>query len=197
MKEEKNQSILVSVFRALTGSRCRTRRRQVTGIPLTLVTSESTPASHPNVGAAMTQPTLSKMEQYESMPEQLDPISIVEVVRQPSVDNQLGVSYIMEMQVQNDSCQVSVCSLDSEVHEYLKNHFNEHLNDKVYTMFNDLFGSINLDSINEVLPKIDIYNNTIARFVKEINSKYGIALTFTHLEASELGHWADFSGSQG
>ena len=125
LKEEKNQSILVSAFRALTGSRCRTRRRHVTGIPPTLVTLESTPVSHLKVGATM-QPTPSKMEQDESVLEQLDPIPTVEVVRQPSVDNQLGGSYITEMQVQNDSCQVSVCNLNSEAQEYLKNHFNEH-----------------------------------------------------------------------
>ena len=98
LKEEKNQSILVSVFRALTGSRHRTRRRQMTGIPLTPVILESTPASHPIVGAATMQPTPKQegMEQDESTPDQLDPTSIVEVVRQPSVDNQLGESYIME-----------------------------------------------------------------------------------------------------
>ena len=96
------------MFRALTGSRCRTKRRQVTGILLSLVTSESTPASHPNIEATHMQPTQGKTEQDESVPEQLDPIPIVEVTRHPSVDNQLGGFYIMEMQVQNDSCQVSI-----------------------------------------------------------------------------------------
>ena len=55
LKEEKNQSILVSMFRAHTGSRCRTKRRQVTGILPTPVTSESTPASLPNVEATPMQ----------------------------------------------------------------------------------------------------------------------------------------------
>ena len=63
------------------------------------------------------------MEQHESTPEQPDPIPVVEVIRQASVDNQLGGSYIMEMQVQNDSCQVSICISDSGVQEYLKNQF--------------------------------------------------------------------------
>ena len=54
------------------------------------------------------------------MMKQVDPIPIVEVMRQPSVDNQLGGSYIMETQVQNDSCQVSICSLDSGMQEFLK-----------------------------------------------------------------------------
>ena len=125
------------------------------------------------------------------MPEQLVPIPIVEVMRQPSVDNQLGGSYIMEMQLQNDTCQVSICSLDSGAQEYLKKHFSEHLNDKVYNMFKELFGSVNVDSIKEVLPKVSIYNNTITRFVDEINSKYCMALTFTCLEPCEVGHWAE------
>ena len=55
LKEEKNQSIVVSMFRALTGIRCRTKIRHVTSIPLTLVTSESTPASHSNTEAASMQ----------------------------------------------------------------------------------------------------------------------------------------------
>ena len=154
LKEERNQSILVSMFRAATGSRCRTERRYVTGILPTLVTLESTPASHPNIEAIPMQPTPSKTEQKESMPEQLDPIPIVEIMRQPSVDNQLGGFYIIKVQVQRDSCLVSVCSLDSGTQKYLKNHFNEHQNYKVYNTFNELFGSINIDSIKEALPKI-------------------------------------------
>ena len=136
LKAEKNQGILASVFRALTGSRCRTRRRQVTGILLTLVTSESTPVSNPEAETATTPLAPSKTEQNESAPEWLVPVPIVEVPTLPSDDNQLGGSYITEMQimqVQNDSCHTSVSSLDSEVHKYLKNHFNECLNDKVYT----------------------------------------------------------------
>ena len=35
---ERSQGIITSVFRALRGSRCKTRRKQVTGIPPTLVT---------------------------------------------------------------------------------------------------------------------------------------------------------------
>ena len=43
------------------------------------------------------------------------------------------------MQVENDSCHTSVSSLDLEAHEYLKNHFNEYWNDKVYNTFKELF----------------------------------------------------------
>ena len=45
----------------------------------------------------------------------------------------------------------------------------------------ELFGNINLDSMKEVLPKVSIYNDTIARFIEKINSKYGMTLTFMHL----------------
>ena len=82
LEAEKYQSILASVFRALTGSRCRTRRRQVTGILPTLVASESTPASNPEVETAITPPAQSKAEQSESVPEQLVPVPIAEVPMQ-------------------------------------------------------------------------------------------------------------------
>ena len=58
-------------------------------------------------------------------------------------------------------------------------------------MFKELFGSINVDSIKEALSKVSIYNNTITRFVEEINSRYGMALTFTHLEPCKVGHLAE------
>ena len=35
---ERNQGLITSMFTAMTGSRCKTRRKQVTGIPPTLVT---------------------------------------------------------------------------------------------------------------------------------------------------------------
>ena len=42
--------------------------------------------------------------------------------------------------------------------------------------------------MKEALPKVSIYNSMIAKFVDEINSKYGISLTFTTLEPNEIGH---------
>ena len=113
---------------------------------------------------------------------------------QSSVDNHLGGSYIVKaqvMQVENVSCHTSISSLDSVVHGYLRNHFNELLNNKVYDIFKELFGSINIVSMKETLPKVNIYNDTIARFVEEINSKYGMTLPFTHLEPHEVGQWAE------
>ena len=71
------------------------------------------------------------------------PISSAEApTQQPSVDSQLGRSYITTRQIQNDA-NIFVCSLDSEAHEYLKNHFNERLNDKMYSTSKELFGNIN------------------------------------------------------
>ena len=35
-----------------------------------------------------------------------------------------------------------------------------------------------------------MYSNEIARFIEDINVKYGISLNYTHLEVSEIHHWA-------
>ena len=137
----------------------------------------------------MTPPAPSEVEWIESAPKQLVLVADVEVYMQPSVDNQFRGSYIMEtqvMQVENVSCQTSISSLDSVAHEYLKNHFNELLKDKVYNTFKELFGSINIDSMKEAFLKVSIYNDTIARFIKETNSKYGMVITFMHLEPCEV-----------
>ena len=75
---------------------------------------------------------------------------------------------LQKCKYKNDG-NVSVCNLDSEAQEYLKSHFNERLNDKVYSTFKELFHNINMDSIKEALPKISVYNDIIARYVEEIN----------------------------
>ena len=74
-----------------------------------------------------------------------DPITEVPM-QQAGVDSQLEGSYITTKQTQNEG-NVSLCSLESVVYEYLKNHFNKRLNDKVYDTFKVLFGNINTDSI--------------------------------------------------
>ena len=61
----------------------------------------------------------------------------------------------------------------------------------MYSTFKGLFSNINVDSIKEALPKISVYSDIIPRYVQEINLKDGIALNCTHLEASEIGHWAE------
>ena len=98
------------------------------------------------------------------------------------MDSKLGDSYITSVHAQNDG-NVSFCSLDSVPHEYLKNHFNERLNEKVHDTFKEMFGN-NTDSIKEALPTGSVYTHSIARYVKEINLKYGIELRFRQLEAT-------------
>ena len=133
----------------------------------------------------MTPPAPSNTDQIEPAQEQSVPVILVEVQTQPSIDDWLGSSYIMESQVtqiENVSCNNSISSSNSITQEYLQNHFNKWLNDKAYNTFKELFQGINIDSMREALPKVSIYNSIIAKFIDEINSKYGMALTFTTLE---------------
>ena len=65
------------------------------------------------------------------------------------------------------------------------------MNDKVYTTFKELFNNTNIDNMHKILPKISIYHNKIARFIEDINIKYGISLNYTQLEVSEIHHWAE------
>ena len=54
-----------------------------------------------------------------------------------------------------------------------------------------MFSNVNVESIKEVLPKISVYNETIARYMEGINLKYDITLSYMHLEVSEIGHWPE------
>ena len=63
------------------------------------VTSGSTPVSDPEVVTVVTPPGPSEAEQIVLAPEQLIPVPVVELHVQPSIDNQLGGSYITEAQV--------------------------------------------------------------------------------------------------
>ena len=139
-------------------------------LPTPVTAGSTTPAT-----AADTQSTTVPPAQVEIVPELLMPVPVAEVPVQPLMeDSQLGGSYITNVQVHNDGSNVFICSLDSEAHENLKSHFNKGFNDKVYNMFKELFSIINIDSIKEVLPKIKEYNDTIARYVENINLKYGV-----------------------
>ena len=106
---------------------------------------------------------------------------------EPSANNQLGESYVAD--IQHNSKHIPFHCTDAEECEHLTNHFNECLNDKVYNTFKDLFSNINLDSIQETYPKISVYNKMIAQFVKETNLKHGLDLKFTKLEALKVGLW--------
>ena len=74
-----------------------------------------------------------------------------------------------------------------EEHEHLTNHFNEQLNVKILDIFKDLFSNVNVDSIQETYPNINVYNKIITQFVEETNMRYGVSLKFTELEAPEVG----------
>ena len=126
------------------------------GILPMLITSESTPVSDLEVVTAAIPPGLSEAEWIKSAPEQLVPVPVAEVHMQPSVDNQLGSSYIMEAQVmqeENVSCHTSIPSLHLVAYKYLKNHFNEFLNNEVYNTFKELYGNINIDSMKGAYTK--------------------------------------------
>ena len=160
----------------------------MTDIPPTPVTTGLSTSATTADAQATTMPPI----QVETAPEPLMPGPVAEVpIQLPMVDNQLGGSYITNVQAHNDSSNVSICSLDSEADENLKSHFNERLNNKVYSMFKELFNNINVDSIKDVLHKISVYNHTIARYIEDINLKCGITLNHMHLEVSEIGHWDD------
>ena len=74
-----------------------------------------------------------------------------------------------------------------EEHEHLTNHFTKKLNVKIFKMFTELFSNVDLDSIQETYPKINVYNKVIVQYTKETNVKYGLNLKFTKLEALEVG----------
>ena len=101
-------------------------------------------------------------------------------MRSFTAESQLGASYInnQSQQVTQDNSNISVCSTDSEVQENHKSLLHERLNNKVYTTFKELFSNTNIDSVHKILPKISIYNNEIARFIEDINIKYGILLNY-------------------
>ena len=84
-----------------------------------------------------------------------------------------------------------MCSSDSYGQENLKGLLNEKLNDKIYSTFKEMLSNTNLDSVSELSPKVQSYNKEIAKFVQEINRKYGIILDHTVLEISEVPHWAE------
>ena len=189
---ERSHGIFASVSWALTGSRHKTRRRWVTGIQPTPVTvGSATSTTIPDASVTTTPPAQVNIVPVEPAPEALIPEPIAEVpMQQPGVDSQLRGSYITTTQTQSEG-NVSLCSLHSVVHEYLKNHFNERLHNKVYDTFKELFGDISTDSIKEALPKVNVYKNIIVKYVEEINLKYGIELSFTQLESTKVSHWAE------
>ena len=136
---ERSQGFNTSVFRALTGSRCKTRRKQVTGIPPTLVTIEShTPAT--SIDTPTSKTLSADMTQAELVARLPAPASLnEEPVEEPCMNSQHGESYIAD--VQHNGKHVPFHGTDADEHEHLTNHFNEHLSDKIYKTFKDLFSN--------------------------------------------------------
>ena len=155
----RSQGFITMVFRALTGSRCKTRRKQVTGIPPTLVTigthTPATPTDTP------TSKILAEdMTKAEVAARQLTPATLEkEPMEEPSPSNELGQSYVAD--VQHSGKHIPLHCPDVEGHEHLTNHFNEQLNIKIFDTFKDLFSNVNVDRNQETFPKFGIYNKII------------------------------------
>ena len=54
-----------------------------------------------------------------------------------------------------------------------------------------MFVNVNLDSVNEVTPKVHKYNNKSNKFIQNINMEYGLLLEFTVLEILEVSNWVE------
>ena len=132
---ERSQGFITSVFQALTGSRCKTRRRQVTRIPPTPVTlSDSQPRKALAEDATQDEfvaKLLATLEEDHS--------------EKPNQNNDLGESYLAE--IWQSGKHIPLICTNVEEHKLLINHFNENLNAKIFNTFTDLFSNVNMDSI--------------------------------------------------
>ena len=141
----------------------------MTGILPTLVTSGmTTPVTTTDAQVTPTLPVPVKAIPDPTLPV---PVTVIPV-KPPIAESQLVGPYINNPQV-HDSSNISVCSSDADTQENLKSHFNDRLSDKIYTTFRELFSNVNIDSVWEILPKINEYNREIATFVEDVNAKYG------------------------
>ena len=170
---ERNESILTSIFRTITGIRHKTRRRQVTGIPPKPITlGLASPTMNPSLAiipgmpvtittpaqealAATTvldtpamAPEATEMEHMLSIPE------TVMAVHPSTNQSQLGAYLNNCVHQVTQNTNVSICSSDSYTQENLKSLLNEKLNDNIYSTFKETFFNTNLDSVNELSPKV-------------------------------------------
>ena len=120
---ERSQGFIRSIFLALTGSRCKTRRKQVRGIPPMPVTIGShTPSTSVDAPANKTlSEDVTKAELVAKMPAPVSPNE--EPVQSSSKNNQLGESYIADNQYNGKHIPFHCTNVDE--HEHLTNHFNE------------------------------------------------------------------------
>ena len=79
-----------------------------------------------------------------------------------------------------------MCSLDLDVQENLKSHFNDRLSNEIYNTLRELFSNININNVQEILPKINEYNRKIAMFIEDINAEYGIMLIYSNWRFQRL-----------
>ena len=114
---ERSQRFITSMFRALTGSRCKTRRKQVTGIPQTPVTSGSHTLATP-IGTPTSKTLVEDATQAEFVARQPTTLE-EEPMEEPSPNNKLGESYVAD--VQWNSKHVCLPYTDVEEHKYLTN----------------------------------------------------------------------------
>ena len=97
------------------------------------------------------------MTQAELVARLLAPVSPTEEpAEESSTNHQLGESYTGD--VQHNGKYVPFHCTDAHECQHLTNNFIKHLSDKVYNTFRDHFSNINLDSIQETYPKINVYN---------------------------------------
>ena len=151
-KVEKSRSIITSVFQAVTGTRHKNRRRQVTGIPPTPMTMGISSPIVCTDAPALTMPPAPVETELKppTMPESVLPMQL------PTTESQLGASYIdnHSQQVAHNNTNISVCSSDSDAQENLKSLFDKRLNDKIYTIFKELFSNTNIYTVHKILPKL-------------------------------------------
>ena len=142
---ERSQGFITCIFRALTSSRCKTRRRQVTGIlPMPVTTGSHTPA--PPIDAPTSKTLTEDVTQAESVARLPAPVSLnEEPVEESSTCNQLGESSVAD--IQQHGKHIPFHCTDVGECKQLTNHFNEWLRNKVYNTFKDLFSNVNLNSI--------------------------------------------------
>ena len=76
---KRNQSIITSIFRTLTGTRCKNRRRQVTGIPPMPITAGATsPTIIPSMAATLGMPVTIMTPAQKALAAVLDTPAMVE-----------------------------------------------------------------------------------------------------------------------
>ena len=146
---ERSQGFITSILRALTGILCKTRRKQVTGIPSTLLTIGShTPATP--IDAPSSKTLSEDVTQAELVARLPAPVSLYEEpMEESTTSNQLGESYVVD--VQHSGKHIPFYCTDMKECKHLTNHFNEQLNTKVFNTFKDCFSD--LDRISGNIPK--------------------------------------------